>query len=93
MSQDSDSSKDKNKENFLFPKSSYYGEFSPSNPNSLLFNANLQEFAQRVAYICSLESNGKISPEESYEQIKQLWRELKASKKELLDNQEEQKDQ
>ena len=85
MSQDSDRSQ----KNYLYPKSSYRGEFSPSNPNNLLFNANLQEFAQKVSYICALESNGKISSAESYAQIKQLWRELKASKKELLDNEED----
>lgn len=85
MSQDSDN--DKNK--FLYSKSSYRGELSPSNPNNLLFNANLQEFAHRVSYICALESNGKISSAESYAQIKKLWRNLKASKKELLDNREQ----
>ena len=84
MSQDSNRSK----ENFLYPKSTYRGEFSPNNPNNLLFNANLQEFAQKVSYVCALESNGKISSEESYKQIKQLWRELKASKRELLDDRE-----
>ena len=84
MNQDSDRSKN----NFLYSKSIYRGEFSPSNPNNLLFNANLQEFAQKVSYICALESNGKISSEDSYAQIKQLWHELRASKKELFDNEE-----
>lgn len=83
MSQESD--KDKN--NFLFPKANYHGDFSPSNPNNLAFNANLQEFAQKVAYICGLETNGKISAEEAYEQIKELWHQLQASKRKLLDNQ------
>jgi hypothetical protein len=81
MNQDSNDSKN----NFLYPKANYHGDFSPSNPNSLVFNANLQEFAQKVVYICSLETNGKISTEEAYDRIKQLWRDLKASKKELLD--------
>ena len=81
MSQDSDNGKS----NFLYPKGSYHGELSPNNPNSLVFNANLQEFAQKVVYICALETNGKISTEEAYAQIKQLWRKLKASKKKLLD--------
>ena len=81
MSQNSD----KNKNNFLYPKVNYRGDFSPSNPKTLVFNANLQEFAQKVAYICALETNGKISTEQAYKQIKQLWHKLKASKKELLD--------
>ena len=86
MSQDSDNSNsDNSKHNFLYPKVNYRGELSPNNPNNLVFNANLQEFAQKVAVICALETNGKISTEEAYDRIKQLWRKLKASKKELLD--------
>lgn len=68
------------KDQFLFPRSSYRGEFKPEN---LVFNSNLQEFAQRVVYICSLETNGKISPAQAYEQIKTLWRQLKQSKRQL----------
>jgi hypothetical protein len=66
------------KQNFLFPHSQYRG---PVKPENLVFNANLQEFAQRVSYITNLESNGKISAEESYREIKALWKELKQSKK------------
>ena len=58
---------------FLYPRSRYYGQFKPEN---LVFNANLQEFAQRISYICNLETAGKISPEESYLQIKVLWKQL-----------------
>jgi hypothetical protein len=68
------------KRNFLFPHSQYRG---PVKPENLVFNANLQEFAQRVSYITNLESNGKISPEDSYREIKALWKELKQSKKSL----------
>ncbi len=66
--------------NFLYPRSRYHGQVKPEN---LVFNANLQEFAQRVSYICNLETAGKLSPEESYEQIKNLWKQLKRSKKQL----------
>ncbi len=55
---------------FLYPRSRYYGQFNPQN---LTFNANLQEFAQRINYICALETNGKISPEDAYQEIKLLW--------------------
>jgi hypothetical protein len=65
---------------FLYPRSRYYGQVKPEN---LVFNANLQEFAQRVSYICNLETAGKLPPEESYKQIKQLWKQLKLSKKQL----------
>lgn len=66
--------------NFFYPRSRYYGDFKPEN---LVFNANLQEFAQRVNYLCSLETGGKIAPEEAYKEIKQLWKQLKRSKKQL----------
>lgn len=82
MNQESD------KNNFLYPKGNYRGDFSTKNPNNLVFNANLQEFAHKVAYICGLETNGKISTEEAYEQIKVLWHQLQTSKKKLLDNPE-----
>jgi hypothetical protein len=72
---------DSNKEDFLYPRSKYYGEFTPQN---LVFDANLQEFAQKVVYICGLQTNGKISTEDAYEEIKNLWHQLKESKQELL---------
>lgn len=68
---------------FLYPISHYYGEFTPQN---LVFNANLQLFAQQVSYLCNLEANGKISPDDAYEEIKKFWQQLKHSKQELLDN-------
>jgi len=68
------------KDNFLYPRSSYHGEIKPEN---LVFNANLQEFAQRVSYICNLETGGKVDPEDAYNQIKALWKQLKQSRKEL----------
>lgn len=66
--------------NFLYPRSRYHG---PVHPENLVFNANLQEFSQRVSLICGLQTNGKLSPEESYQQIHALWKQLKRSKKEL----------
>lgn len=66
--------------NFLLSRSRYRGHVKPEN---LVFNANLQEFAQRVTYISCLETNGKISPEESCQQIEQLWGDLKRSYEQL----------
>ncbi|MBK4731019.1 hypothetical protein JJD41_14280 [Oxynema sp. CENA135] len=68
------------KSDFLYPRGRYYGDFTPQ---KLAFNANLQEFAQKVSYICNLETGGKISSIEAYEEIKKLWKDLKTSKKEL----------
>lgn len=70
------------KEEFLYPRSQYRGEFTPGN---LAFNANLQEYAQKIGYLCNLETSGKISPEDAYHRIKNLWKQLKQSKKGLLD--------
>lgn len=68
------------KSDFLYPRSRYYGQVKPEN---LVFNANLQEFAQRVNYICNLETAGKLPSEEAYQRIKELWKQLKRSKKQL----------
>ena len=61
---------DPEKHKFLYPFGNYQGKFTPEN---LIFNANLQEFAQKVSFICGLEANNKISPLEAYEQIRELW--------------------
>ena len=74
---------DETKENFINPISKFNGKFTPEN---LAFNANLQEFANQVSLICGLETNGKITAEEAYDRIRSLWKELKDSKKNLLDS-------
>jgi hypothetical protein len=71
------------KERFMNPISRYRGEFSPEN---IAFDANLQEFTNRISIICALETGGKISPIEAYQQIKDLWTDLDQSKKNLLSN-------
>ncbi|MGK7943994.1 MAG: hypothetical protein AB4058_05950 [Microcystaceae cyanobacterium] len=68
------------KESFLHPHYPYRGEVKPEN---LVFNANLQEFAQKISFICNLETAGKIEPEEAYCRIKALWKSLASSKKQL----------
>ena len=69
---------DKNK--FLYPQYPYHGDVKPEN---LVFNANLQEFSQRVIYTCALATNGKLSEQQAYRQIKSSWKELKRSRKQL----------
>jgi hypothetical protein len=68
------------KDNFLHPYSRYYGKFEPI---EFLFNANLQDFAQKVSYICALETGGKLSSLEAYKEIKKLWKDFKKSKEAL----------
>jgi hypothetical protein len=78
---------ERRKEDFLYPTARYRGEFTPEH---LAFNANLQEFAQRVSLLCGLETSGKIPPGETYQKIKELWKQLKASKQNLLDRSQQQ---
>ncbi len=65
---------------FLLTPRSYKGDFTPEN---LVFNANLQDFAQRVSYISKLESNGQLSLEEAYSQIDTIFEALTHSKQHL----------
>lgn len=78
MTDSTESSKDQ----FMHAIGRYRGKFTPQ---QLAFNSNLQEFASRVSLICGLETGGKISTDDAYGQIKDLWNQLKQSKKELLD--------
>jgi hypothetical protein len=73
-----------NKEEFIHPRSRYYGDFSPQN---LAFNQNLQEFSSQIGIIVGLETGGKLTAKEAYSRIKKLFKELKASKKGLLEEQ------
>ncbi|MEH2031625.1 MAG: hypothetical protein V7K67_18520 [Nostoc sp.] len=68
------------KNSFLYPRDRYHGKFQP---NNLIFNANLQEFSQKIGYITSLETGGKLSPEEAFSQIEALWKRLEDSKNKL----------
>jgi hypothetical protein len=67
-------------DSFLYNKFPYHGQVRPEN---LIFNANLQEFAQKVDYICSLETGGKMAPAEAYRRIQALYKELQSSKEQL----------
>ncbi|MDR9403731.1 MAG: hypothetical protein RI580_09850 [Halothece sp. Uz-M2-17] len=70
-------------EQYLYPHASYQGRVKPEN---LVFNANLQEFAQRVGYIANLETAGKISSQQAYEQAHSLWKSLEHSYYEFIAN-------
>jgi hypothetical protein len=65
---------------------SYRG--SDWSPQRLAFHQNLESFAERVGLIVGLQSNGKLSQEQAYAQIRQIWKELKGSKDTLLSNEE-----
>ena len=69
---------DKNK--FIYPRNRYCGRVKPEN---LLFNANLQEFAQRVSYIYNLGNSGKLDLDQAFSRIEHLWEQLEHSKKQL----------
>lgn len=61
---------------FIYRRNRYHGHFTPK---TLVFNANLQEFAQRVGHISNLQTNGKLSPQEACEQVEALWKQLESS--------------
>ncbi|MCL6433814.1 MAG: hypothetical protein K6T90_06275 [Leptolyngbyaceae cyanobacterium HOT.MB2.61] len=65
---------------FLYPYARYHGEFTPT---AFLFNANLQEFAYQVGITCSLQTGGKLSPTEAFQQIEALWHQLQVAKEQL----------
>ncbi|MEH2089047.1 DUF7219 family protein [Nostoc sp.] len=69
---------DKNR--FLYACDRYHGKLQP---NNLIFNANLQEFTQRVSYIANLETAGKLSPQIAFGQLEALWKQLEDSKNKL----------
>jgi hypothetical protein len=57
-------------------------------PERLMFHNNLETFAERVGLIVGLQSNGKLSQEEAYAEIRKLWKSLRASKGSLLKGKE-----
>lgn len=67
-------------DDFLSPRASFQGEFTPEN---LAFDSNLQEFAQRVAYVCALETAGKITPAEAHRRIRVLYEQLERTREGL----------
>ncbi|MGF1491792.1 MAG: hypothetical protein ACFBSC_04925 [Microcoleaceae cyanobacterium] len=67
-------------DDFLHPYRRYRGEAKPQN---VLFNATLQRFAQQVETIVALETSGKLSPYESYQQIEQRLQAVQKSYREL----------
>jgi len=50
------------------------------------FERSLARFGDKVALIAGLEVSDKISPEEAYQQIKELYRELKKLRKKERDD-------
>ena len=56
-------------------------------PQRLVFHQNLESFAEQVGLIVALQSNGKLSQEQAYAQIRRLWKQLRQSKDALIDGQ------
>lgn len=64
------------------PHSGYRG--SDWTPQRLMFHQNLESFAERVGLVVGLQSNGKVSQEQAYAEIRRIWKDLKESKDTLL---------
>ena len=58
-------------------------------PQRLMFHQNLESFAERVGLVVGLQSNGKVSQEQAYTEIRRIWKDLKDSKDVLLKSQQE----
>ncbi|MEO1210973.1 MAG: hypothetical protein AAFX78_15725 [Cyanobacteria bacterium J06638_20] len=52
-------------------------------PEHRLFNRMLQHFAQRVTYLCSLHSNGKLSADDFIGAVDAMWEEIERCKAQL----------
>jgi hypothetical protein len=55
-------------------------------PQRLMFHHNLESFAERVGLLVGLQSNGKLSQEQAFAQIRQLWEDLNDSRHSLLND-------
>lgn len=66
--------------NYLYPRHRYSGQLDP---HHLAFNANSCKFAQRVTYISCLQTDGKLTPEDAFHRIAELWEQMQLSKKHL----------
>ncbi len=64
--------------NFFYTRIYYFDGLETCN---LLLNKNIQEFSEQVDYIAQLQSNGKLSSKEAFEEIDALWQNLKHRKK------------
>ena len=64
------------------PHSAYRGR--DWTPQRLMFHQNLESFAERVGLVVGLQSNGKLSQEQAYAEIRRIWKDLKDSKGLLL---------
>ena len=53
-------------------------------PQRLTFHQNLESFAERVGLLVGLQSNGKVTQEQAYAEIRKLWKELRDSRDSLL---------
>lgn len=58
---------------FACPVARYHGV---KDPFSLEFNAHLQSFAHQVSLLACLHTGGKLSTQETYQQLLTLWDEL-----------------
>ncbi len=67
---------------FLYPSHRYRG---PNKPEYIAFDSRLQEFAYKVNTIAALQTNGKLSSLESYQEVKKCWKQLKKAKHSFLE--------
>ena len=69
-----------NHADFIRPHSHFYGKPSPEN---IEFHNLMQDFVQEASLISNLAGNGKMSLDDAFTDIEQLWNQLIKSKEEL----------
>jgi hypothetical protein len=53
-------------------------------PEEMILEVNMKEFSTKVEYILCLEQKGSYTPLEAYYKIKEIWKQLKMSKRNLI---------
>ena len=68
-------------ESFINPMARYHG---PVKPEEMVFNNNLQEFANLATLIAGLNTGNKMSGGQAFDKLKQAWEALERSRQNLL---------
>ena len=78
--------------NSALPPFLFFLKYGALTDNTVIFNAKLQEFAQKVGFIANLYTGGKLPSEKAYYQVESLFRELQSTKGTFINDQEDQDD-
>ena len=69
-----------NRSEFIHPHSHFYGKSSPEN---IKFYNLMEDFVQEASLISNLAGNGKMSLDDAFSEIEELWKQVIKSKEDL----------